>query len=282
MAKRRGGALARETRRFLEQCREAHLWLRSESLAFVTLLSIVPTLGLCFLLLNRSGVTQRWVLDLRQFVMSHLNVVSSEPVQVFFDQVLAALANEKWGWVGLVFLAYTAFSLVTKFGAAQDAILRVKAADRTPFTVSFLRLTLRRALTMLGIPLVVIVSTIATSWIRNESWLRMLFEMDKVGAVLALPLAWAIDVAAITLLYAFVPRRPISKRSAFKAACAVVPCLELTRFGIGLYNRYAVATHKIYGVLAAVPVTILWIQLAWAILLAGTLFLRMRDEGRPL
>lgn len=266
--------------RLYRQCQEAHLLVRAESLAFVTLLSIVPTVGLCFLVLNRFGVTQRWVRDLERFVISHLNVVSSETVQRFFDRVISSLTHEAWSWVGVIFLVYTAFSLVTKFGAAQDAILRVRSADQMLFNIGFFKLTAKRAVVMVCLPFVVIVTTFATEWIRTESWLRQLFALSGVGTILALPLAWLIDIAALTLVYALVPRRPVVVSSAFRAAAIVVPSLEVTRWGIGLYNRYAVSTHKIYGVLAAVPVTILWIQLAWVILLVGTLALRTKEGAQ--
>ena len=71
------------------------------------------------------------------------------------------------------------------------------------------------------------------------------------------------------------PSRP-SPAGALRAALIVVPALEVTRFLVAWANRYAVTTHEIYGVFAVLPLTLLWVQIGWTIILSGGTLLKLR------
>jgi membrane protein len=249
--------------------------IRASALAYHTLLGIVPAVGISFWYLKSIQLTDRYFSLTRNFVLSQLNIGSSQVFEKYFDKLTGQVAGNSWGWIGLVLLIYTVWNLIAKFGQSLDFIVTSQARQQKHDLVHAFWLTFRRLFVMAALPIALMLSVIMTQWIRKDSVFHRLFEMKAVGPVFALPLAWLSSIVAFSLVYYFVPRVKVPWRQAIKAALIVAPVSELVRFLFGVYNSYAVSVHKIYGVLAVVPLFILWVQISWTLLLVGALFIRV-------
>jgi YihY family inner membrane protein len=140
-------------------------------------------------------------------------------------------------------------------------------------------------------------SLMVMQWIRSDSALHHLLDPGRLGqyltfmapvfedfsrmfqtagSYLMLLVPLTVDVLVFFLVYHFIPKKPVPWREALKAAVVVTPVSELTRFIFSLYNGYAVSVHKIYGVLAAIPMFILWVQIAWLVILCGALVIHFK------
>lgn len=247
--------------------------LRAAALAFHTLLGIIPTVGLLFWYLSHIGVTQKWLAETKTFILNQLNFGSSTQFINYFEKLTEKVHGSSWGWVGLFIFAYTAYSLVSKFGDSVDEIIgthpELQSSPR-----KWVELFLRRVFAMLALPLALAFSLALSQWLRKDSILHYFFEIKTVGAFLAMPLAWAGSIVSAFVVYYFIPKEPVRWKQALKAACIVGPASELLRWGFGLYSQYAISVHKIYGVFAVLPLFVLWVQMAWTILLCGALFIR--------
>jgi membrane protein len=81
------------------------------------------------------------------------------------------------------------------------------------------------------------------------------------------------------MIYHFIPRRRVPWTEAWRAALIAGPVFIAAKSIVGLYNRHALSAQKIYGALAAIPLLIAWVQLAWLIILSGALFIRIRSDS---
>lgn len=251
--------------------------LRAAALAYHTILGIIPTVGLVFWYLAHLGVTEKWFQSTKGFILSQLNVDSSSQFLPYFEKLTEKVHGSSWGWIGLLLFAYTAYSLVSKFGESVDEILgTILLTEHSPR--KWVILFLRRVFAMLALPVALAISLAVSQWIRKDSILHYLFQIKTFGAYFALPLAWAGSIVSAFLVYYFIPRRRIPWRQALKAACIVGPTSEFVRWAFGLYNHYAISVHKIYGVFAVVPMFVLWVQVSWTILLGGALFIQLRSQ----
>lgn len=251
----------------------AEISFRAAALAFHTLLGIIPTVGLVFWYLTHLGITQKWFAATKEFILNQLNVSSSSQFLQYFEKLTAKVHGASWGWVGLLIFAYTAYSLVSKFGESVDKILGTHA-ERKSTPRKWAVLFLRRVFAMLALPLALAVSLALSQWIRSDSILHDVFQIKTFGNYLALPLAWAGSIVSAFLVYYFIPREKVRAAQALKAACIVGPLSEVVRYGFGVYNHYAISVHKIYGVFAVVPMFVLWVEIAWILLLCGALFIK--------
>lgn len=248
--------------------------MRSAALAYHTLLGIIPLLGLFFWYLKSIQVTDRWILLTRKFLLVQLNVSSSELFAKYFDKLTTEVQGKSWGWVGVVLLVYTSLSLVFKFGQALDAALDIHPANQQEQLGWFAQLV-RRSLALLGLPLALLISLVLSNWIRHNSFLHDFIQVNEMGPFIRNALAWVSTILAVFLVYYFIPSKKIGRRRAWIMACLIGPILQILRILLGVYARYAVSFHKIYGVLAVIPLSILWVQLSWAVLLGGALFLKV-------
>ena len=262
---------------YARYCR-AEIATRAAALAYHSLLSIVPLVGLIFWYLDSIRVTDQWMQLVKRFLLTQLNVESSAQFLETFEKLTTNVSGGSWGWVGLAIFLYTGWNLLNRFGESLDIILDT-APHPPESSLSWISLELRRLMVMLLLPITLTVSLVVTNWIRSDSLLRFLFNLKTVGPYFALPLAWITAAIAFFLVYLLVPRRPVPWPQALKAALIVTPVSELMRYGFGMYNHYAVSTHKIYGVLAVIPMFVLWVQLGWMIILLGALFVRFRSPA---
>lgn len=130
----------------------------------------------------------------------------------------------------------------------------------------------------MGLPLALTISVVISQWIKEDSWFNQVLEIKHLGSVLALPLSWATTVTSVFFVYYFIPSQRVGVRAALHVALLTGPTLELLRILVGVYARSAFAGQKIYGVFAVIPVFILWIQLSWAVLLSGAVWLKSKTN----
>jgi membrane protein len=285
-----------EFRNYLRRFRDAEIPTRAAALAYHSLLAIVPMLGLFFWYLSRIGVTEKCLILSKQFILEHLNVNSSGNFEHVFQTLTSTVAGRSWGWVGLLLLLYTSFSLIKRFGESLDVILGT-ALYQPQEGWSSVKLAVRRVAVMLLLPIALSFSLVVTQWIRSDSTLHRILDPGRLGhyitfmapvfddfsrmfqtagSYLMLLIPLAVDVMVFFLVYHFIPKKPVPWREALKAAAVVTPISEVTRFAFSLYNGYAVSVHKLYGVLAAVPMFILWVQIAWLVILCGALVIHFK------
>lgn len=257
---------------------QAEIGVRAAALAFHSLLGIVPMVGMGLWYLSYIQVMDRWMRLTREFVVARLNVGSSEIFLEHFDKLTGAVSGNSWGYIGLGVLAYTSYNLIARFGESLDLVLETSVHPR-PEKRRKLWLITRRFIVMLGLPVALTVSLAVSQWVREDSWFNLAVNVSMVGPLLAYPVAWASTIVALFFIYYFVPRTPVQWTEALWVAAVVGPVLEGVRALMGHYNAYAVSVHKIYGILAVIPMLILWVQATWSIVLAGGLLIRFPRQG---
>ena len=256
---------------------EYEIALVSAALAFHTLLAVVPVLGLGFWYLQRLGITKKWIVMTRQYVLDHLNVSSSAAFLKHFDEISLKVQGIGWGWGGLLVLLYTSVSLLAKFGRGLDSVMNVPSELKGDW-IQKSKIWLRRACGLMGLPLALTISVVISQWIKEDSWFNQVLEIKHLGSVLALPLSWATTVTSVFFVYYFIPSQRVGVKAALHVALLTGPTLELLRILVGVYARSAFAGQKIYGVFAVIPVFILWVQLSWAVLLSGAVWLKSKTN----
>ncbi|MBS1984253.1 MAG: YihY/virulence factor BrkB family protein [Bdellovibrionales bacterium] len=267
----------------------AEISVRAAALSFHTLLGIVPVTALIFFYLRTLGIAKSSSDLLRNYLLSHLNVGSSEVFLRNFQSITSAAQSRGASLFGFFILLYTSTSLMVKLGRSLDTILENSNEHRrwndtlgANLTLrsnsrAFAMLILRRMLVLAGLPLAMLLSVLAASWIQRDSLLHGLFEMESVGPYLAIPIPVLIDIAMLFAMYQFIPRFPPPWKSSLRAASLAGPLFAIAKFGMGYYGRTALLSLKFYGALATLLVFMLWVHLVWIILLSGALLIHRTD-----
>lgn len=241
--------------------REARLGVSASSLTFTTVLALVPlfTVGLAvfsaFPVFGKFQDTiQRWLVD------------SLVPESIS-RQVLGYLTQfsrkaSRLGSVGLVAVLFSAIALMVTIERTLGQIWRLE--HQRPLQQ---RLILYWSAITLG-PLLLGASIAITSYVTTASR----------GVVEVLPggLRWLLDsfefvllVLCVSGLYFYVPNARVRWRHALTAGLMATLGIELGKKVLTGYLSEMPTYSAIYGAFAAVPILLIWVYMAWLIVLLG-------------
>lgn len=269
-------ATLRLLRAMWRQGRQLQLQQTAGSLAFLSLLAIVPMFSIVFAVTTASPAFGKLREALQGFLLVNLFPPAISDTVIRYLNQFAAKANEL-SLVGTVAFLLTAFiALVT----IERTLNRIWAADRPRPLAN--RLTLYWMLLTLG-PLLLgaylaVHGQVATAWLRGA-------DLRELRSVWFVVLPWITTIGGLMLLYRLLPSAAVRWREAFAGALLAALLFELLRSLLGWYVARLPTYAVVYGTFSALPVFLLWLFLGWMALLAGALLaanLRFwRQPGEP-
>jgi len=258
--------VAATVRRFYgDRCLEA-----AAALTYTSLLSLVPLFALMFAVLKGLGAQHR----LEPLLLSRLSLdpeVTGRVMQ-WIDQTNVGTI----GALGAVFLIFTVISVLGNIEATFNMVWRV-VRGRTWF-----RKVTDYVSVVLLIPFLLLFAVGLTSALREQSFLNRLLSIELLhGLVLAaLRLApVAMNVVALAILYAVMPNRRPHPKSILIAALVAGCAWQIVQTGYVSLQVGVARANAIYGALAQLPVTLVWIYVSWAVVLAGAQLAAVIEYG---
>ncbi|MCK6430314.1 MAG: YihY family inner membrane protein [Burkholderiaceae bacterium] len=258
------GPLLEQARDVLEfaaqRAREMRLPQVAGSLTFTTVLALVPLLAVALSIFTTFPMFGEFRAALEKDLLRELLPEQYAAQLLRYLNNFAAKATQLTAY-GLVFLAATAMLMIHTVERALNELWLVQ--QRRPWAQ---RVVIYWTLITLG-PVLVGASLAATSYLLSTS-AGLVQQLPGLlrAAVDYLPLL--VSGLAYAALYVLVPNRKVRWRDALIGGFAAALVGELIREGFAAYIRTGtVAT--IYGAFAAVPLFLLWVYLAWFVVLFG-------------
>ena len=244
-----------------DRFREDHMGLTASSLTFTTSIALVPFFTVALAIFTAfpmfsklQGALQGWLVDslipdnIARQVLGYLTLFSRQ-------------AN-KLGVAGLAVLLVTAIALILTIDRTLNNIWRV----RTPRPLTQRVLIYWAAIT-LG-PLLLAASLAVSSYVVSAS-------SGLVGSM-PVSLRFLLDVFQFVLvagglaaLYHYVPNTYVKWAHAWAGGVFVAAGIEVAKKILGLYLSNVPTYSMIYGAFATLPILLVWIYVAWIIVLMG-------------
>ncbi len=229
------------------------------TLAYATLLNIVPLFALAISVLSVSDWFAQWQAEVVHFLMGMISPDSLRKV----EQALLAFAEQasKLKGPSIVGLLITVLFLL-------DRIYR-KIADiwvEQPRAKLWVRILHYLGVSLLG-PVLIGLSFWLSGFLAA---LPLLAHWGVLAPVKAQALKAAPVVMVFVgfyLLYRYAPPVPIRKRAALVGAALATAGLQMLKAGFALYVQWFPNYQLIYGALAAIPLFLVWLYLLWAMVL---------------
>lgn len=234
--------------------------LHASALAYGTLLSLVPLLALMFSVLKGLGVQRR----LEPLLLSRL-ALEAETTQRIIEYIDRTNVGTL-GALGAVFLVLTVISVLGAVEVSFNHIWRVRAGR------SYGRKVADYLSTVLLAPILLLGAVAVTSSLRERQVLGWILQTEYVGdAALFLlrPLPILMNAVAIGLLYSLMPNRRPHLRGAVAGALVAGTVWYAVQWGYVTLQIGVARYNAIYGALAQLPVTLVWIYISWAVILLG-------------
>ena len=231
--------------------------VRSAALTFYTFMSLVPVAAVIFAVVKAFGPADGLVHNLYELFPSHPEIID---YLVGFSE--KALARTRGGWVASVALVMLFWAVIRVFSSIESAfnnIWEVKSGR----TVAR-QWTSYLAVLML-VPVLWIVADAVGDYLRDA----LSFSGNRFVGLLS-PLASMVVIwGMFTLLYLLTPNARVRLRSALTAGVIAGTLFLLFQWGYVHLQRWMTSYNAIYGSFAALPLLLIWIQIAWEILLFG-------------
>ena len=240
-----------------ERFREDRLGETASSLTFTTVMALVPLFTVALAIFsalpafaNLETSVEKWLIqslvpsEIARSVLKYLHQFSSKAGQL--------------GWLGAGVLLATALALILTIDRKLNDIWRVR--ELRPFSQRVLTywgvLTLGPLLLGGSISLTTYLFTASNGVAAGYVWLLDLFE-------------YLVVVVALASLYYFVPNAKVRWSHAFIGGLLMAIGLEVVKRLLAMYIRATPTFSAVYGAFATVPILLVWLYMAWLIILFG-------------
>ena len=230
------------------------------ALTYTSLLSLVPLMALMFAVLKGLGAQRR----LEPLLLSKLSLDPevTERLLEWIDHTNVGTL----GALGAVFLIFTVISVLGSIESIFNLVWRVRHGR------TWWRKVTDYVSVVLLIPFLLLFAVGMTSALREQAILRALLDIDVVHGVVLFLLGLtpiAINVIALAILYAVMPNRRPHAASILVAALVAGCAWQVVQNAYVSLQIGVARASAIYGALAQLPVTLVWIYVSWAVVLAG-------------
>jgi membrane protein len=223
------------------------LW--ASALTYTSSLALVPILALAFSALAGLGGADR----IRPLIERYLAVNSPE----ITDTLMGFVSNTSAKALGEVGGAVLLVTVIMTLGTIEQAFNSI-------FNVSRGRTWLRKFSDYLSViftvPLLVVAAVPMRTYILHE-----LPQVPGAGWGVSSLMIWT----SFAFLYVFFPNIRVRLGAAAMGALVAAILLQAGQWGYVHFQIGAVRYHAIYGAMAAVPILLTWIYIAWIIVLYG-------------
>lgn len=240
------------------------LTLRSTSLVYTTLLSIVPVLALSLVVLKLVDMPDQ----LEPTLLKLLAPLGGQSL-VISTRIVAFLNNMNYGILGVLgvsLLIYNAVSLILKVESAFNHTWRVQTSRPMLQRIGYYLMVL-----LVG-PLLVFSAVGITASLGSNTILAVLEAMPYIGEVIRIMgrgLPYLLVICAFCFIYLLVPNAQVQFRSAFFGALTAGFLWESLSLLFASLVVESTRYTAIYSSFAIMLVFMIWLYLSWLILLIG-------------
>jgi membrane protein len=238
--------------------------VRAMSLAYTTLLSLVPLLVFSFAILKGIGASADLHYILHQFFRP-LGLASNQLTESLLEFV-ANMRGDVLGSLGLAFLAYTVITTIQKVDTSFNFVWRVQHARNFARRVAEYLSVMIAGPILLAVALGLLGSALHSPTAR---WLDSIAPLAWAVTGIARVLPYVIVSAVFVFMYMFIPNIRVEARAAFigGVTAGIVWALVGKIFTSILVSSSTLVA--IYSGFAIVLSTLIWVYLSWLILLLG-------------
>jgi membrane protein len=242
-----------------ERFREDRLGLTASSLTFTTTIAMVPFFTVALALFTvfpmfatMQGRVQRWLIEslipdnIARQVLGYLNTFASKASGL--------------GVAGLLVLLATAFALILTIDKTLNNIWRVRRPR--PFAqrvlIYWAAITLGPLVLALSLSTTAYVFSISREWV-GRGMLKLVFDTFE----------FVLLAGGMASLYHYVPNTRVKWGHAWAGGFFVAATIEIAKRVLAYYLSLVPTYSVLYGAFATVPILLIWIYVAWVIVLLG-------------
>lgn len=247
-----------------KQLLESDVQLLAGSLAFSTVISLVPLLAVSLSVFSAYGGMESLMKKIEPFILQNFVDASGAELAKGFRRAIQRVHSGTLGMTGAFFLFLASTKL---FYDMETAVHRVW---QLPSKRWFVQKLIIYWVVMFSGPFLL---GFALAFLASKD-LGTAQYFSK-GAIIT-----TLEFICLLAIYKFVPSCPVRWKSAFIAATIATACMRLTQLFYSQITKNILSYSKIYGSLASIPIFLLWVLILWWICLTGVAICAALDQRR--
>jgi len=251
--------------------------MRAHALTFRTLLSLVPLLAVAFSLFQAFGGLEAGEQTLRRLLSENLAPGSAAAAMQYVRDFVSRISAGAVGGTGVVFLFFTVVSLLSSIEASVNALWGIERGRSffSRFVVYWTTITVG--------PVLVALSLSMTSAAHSTFLVGRLDAVVPGASALLFGLVpWVFSCTALTLLYLVVPNTDVRWHAALGGGVVAGTLFELAKLAFTWASANLFRYNAIYGSFGTLPVFLIWLQVAWIVVLLGAKMSFVLQHARAL
>jgi len=264
---------------YLEKIRTAFIWLyyfcrfvirqfvarrglqTASSLAYTTLLSIVPLVGVVFSFFGNLPLFKDISDIIREFVFGNFVPAFGQTIEEYL--IGFSVKASQLTATGIAALVLIALLMMSTIESALNHIWNVLVRRK-----SVARFLVYWAILTLG-PVLIGTGLYTTSYLLALPVISSVDESLMITSRLLVLLPVLTTGAAFSFMYILVPNCYVNWRNAVIGGVTAALFFELAKYSFGVYVKSVPAYQVIYGAIAVIPMFLIWVYVSWLIVLLG-------------
>ncbi len=252
---------------FWKRINEDKIFSEAASLSYITFLGFVPFIIFIVMMLpDLPFFNFNEVLD--SFLKNFFLPQSAETLGDFITQLLSKTTS--FSFFNFILFIITSYSLFNGINTVFDRILRVKEEKSNDFIFNLLKFF---GTIFFGFLIILILFTAISAPVLNSFTKNTLIQKF---ATYLYPIM--IEFLLVAFLYFFVPTGNMRIKSIAKSATVTAFVWFIVKLGFDWYINNLTSIQISYGVLASIPIFLLWVYINWFIILSGIVLVSIMEH----
>lgn len=245
---------------------------RASALAFTTVLALVPLLSVIFFLISKSPLLTKLVNLAENYIYNNFMPATGLTVQAYLDSFVEKAHSLPA--FGITFLVVTAVMLIITIAHTLTDIWQVPKKHKKvlPWVVYWLVLSMS--------PILIGISLLISSYVFSLSWLIDVVNHIGINIYLFTFFSLLFNGLIFSTLYIISPNCPINIYDGLLGGVIAAVLFEIAKKGFSFYISNFPSYTLIYGVVAIIPIFLIWLYISWVIILLGALVASERYHDR--
>lgn len=240
-----------------QRFREDRCLQAAASLSYTSVLALVPLVTISFAIFAAFPAFQDYKDQVQALLVQSLTPQAVNAIWPYFDGFVQN--TQQLPLLGTLFLLFTAVMLLSVIENTFNILWRVP--QRRSLLVRFLAFW---AVLTLG-PLLIAASLSLSAVLQEE----VLSQLPAVLSPVLGLVPFLVTLSVFVFLYMVMPHAKVRFAHALVGGTVAAISFELSKDLFGVYLQTFNAYETIYGALAVIPMTLIWLYVFWAIVLSG-------------
>lgn len=235
---------------------------QSSALAYTTLLTLVPIFSVAIYAISTLPAFNTLFESVKHYAFT--NFIPSSSAVIEKNLNIFTRHATKLPITSLIFLAFSVLLLVRQVKNIINAIWGSPKYNS-------LIISIGHSLAIVAMPVMIGIGIFVSSYLFRSALVTE--TAGKLGFDIVIPfiLSIVINTLTFTTLYILLPSRHVNISSGLFGGLIAAIFFEIAKAGFALYINVFPTYELIYGALAAIPIFLIWLYIAWSIIIYGAI-----------